>query len=574
MNTTNLSLEENLRRLKTQYATQLPGKITAIMDDWKKIKETWREGTWGKATWEQETLTLLHRNIHSLIGSSGTFGFTALSLQARALETALKPFIKAPPKDENLSDIYQLIEDKLQGLLDLTVEITGEIPELISIVEKEKKDAHSDFIDITSSKDISSFFDSTVIYYLDSDLNASTSLIENLTAYGFTIEHFTEPMGLLEKIREVTPSLVMLNLFLSDYSEAWIFNLSKQLSEKNIKVFILSEKNDFDYRLSAVRASANSYIVKPVDVPALVNSIRSELNINTARPPYILLVDDQPSILDYYSNVLAASGMKVDVSDNPLDVLDRMEKYRPDLIVLDINMPVVRGPELAAVIRQFPEYHSIPILFFSSDMQSEQKTELLEIGSDDLLQKGMPIAELVGQIKSRVERAKILSSFMYEDSLTGLLNHAQIQLAAEKHFMTAKRHKRKACIVMIDLDNFKSVNDTWGHQTGDKVIKAFSQLCQQRLRFSDIIGRYGGEEFMLVLPETDISDAGNLINELRKAFYNLEFIEREVSFRVSFSTGIAESTHCESVTDQIRKADEALYRAKNGGKNKVCLHVN
>lgn len=566
MNTTNLSLEENLKRLKTQYATQLPDKITAIIDDWKKIKETWRE-----RTWEQETLTLLHRNIHSLIGSSGTFGFTALSLQARALETALKPFIKAPPEDTNLT-ICQLIEEKLQGLLDLTVEITGEIPELISIGEKENA-ANNNFIDITNSKDLSSFFDSTVIYYLDGDINASSTLIENLTAYGFTIEHFMEPMSLLEKIREVTPSLAILNLFLPNYSEAWIFNLSKQLSEKNIKVFILSEKNDFDYRLSAVRASANSYIVKPVDVPALVNSIRSELNINTARPPYILLVDDQPSILDYYSNVLAASGMKVDISDNPLDVLDRMEKHRPDLIVLDINMPVVRGPELAAVIRQFPEYHSIPILFFSSDTQSEQKTELLEIGSDDLLQKGMPIAELVRQIKSRVERAKILSSFMYEDSLTGLLNHAQIQLAAEKHFLTSKRHKRKTCIVMIDLDNFKSVNDTWGHQTGDKVIKAFSQLCQQRLRFSDIIGRYGGEEFMLVLPETDISDAGNLINELRKAFYNIEFTEKEVSFRVSFSTGIAESTHCESVTDQIQKADEALYRAKNSGKNKVCLHL-
>lgn len=561
MSSTTPSFEENLQRLKAQYASLLPEKIMLIIDDWKKIKEQK----------DQETITLLHRNVHSLIGTSGTFGFTQLSTQARELETLLKPFTLAEDSTQVANEI-QPIEEKLEGLLKLTQEITGERPELVSAFEKEK--SKQDFIDITHSNDISSFPDSTVIYYLGGDVNNSSTLIESLTAYGFSIEHFNEPMSMMEKIRSTSPSLVMLDLFVPDYSEPWVFNLSKQLSEKNIKVFILSEKNDFDYRLSAVRACATSYILKPVDIPVLVNSIRSELNINPIRPPYILLVDDQSSILDYYSYVLAASGMKVDTSNNPLDVLDRIEKQRPDLIVLDINMPVVRGPELAAVIRQFSEYQSIPILFFSGDTPSEQKTELLEIGSDDLLQKGMPIAELVRQIKTRVERAKILSSFMYEDSLTGLLNHAQIQLAAEKHFSTAKRYKRKTSLVMVDLDNFKSVNDTWGHQTGDKVIKAFAQLCQQRLRISDIVGRYGGEEFMLVLPETSISDAGNLLNELRKAFYNLEFIENETAFRVSFSTGIAESTTCESVTEQIQKADEALYRAKKTGKNKVCLHAN
>jgi diguanylate cyclase (GGDEF)-like protein len=561
MSTANSSFEENLKRLKAQYASQLPEKLTTIVDDWKKIK----------TQKDQEVITLLHRNVHSLIGTSGTFGFTQLSAQARTLETLLKPFTHA---DDNaqLADEIKSIEEQLQNLLNLAQEITGEIPALTSAFEKEIP--QQGFVDITHSHGTNSFPDSTIIYYLDGDIHNSSSLIENLTAYGFIIEHFVEPMGMMEKIRHNPPSLVMLDLFVPDYSEPWVFNLSKQLSEKNIKVFILSEKNDFDYRLSAVRACATSYVLKPVDVPVLVNTIRSELNINPVRPPYILLVDDQSSILDYYSYVLTASGMKVDTSNNPLDVLDRMEKQRPDLIVLDINMPVVRGPELAAVIRQFSEYQSIPILFFSGDTQSEQKTELLEIGSDDLLQKGMPIAELVRQIKSRVERAKILSSFMYEDSLTGLLNHAQIQLAAEKHFSMAKRYKRKTCIAMLDLDNFKSINDTWGHQTGDKVIKAFAQLCQQRLRISDIIGRYGGEEFMLVLPETSIADAGNVINELRKAFYNLEFIENEQTFRVSFSTGIAESTFSESVTEQIQKADEALYQAKKTGKNKVCVQAN
>ena len=237
-------------------------------------------------------------------------------------------------------------------------------------------------------------------------------------------------------------------------------------------------------------------------------------------------------------------------------------------------MPIVKGDELAAVIRQYPEYQSIPILFFSGDAHMDQKTQLLEIGSDDLLQKGMPLSELVSQIKSRVERAKILSSFMYEDSLTGLLNHGQIQLAAERTFAITRRHKRTCSFVMMDLDNFKAINDTWGHQTGDKVIKAFSQLLQQRLRPSDYTGRYGGEEFMLVLPETSLEDAGNLANELRKSFAQIDFIEGSQKFNVTFSAGVADNSHCQSASDQIRKTDNALYKAKTSGKNKVCMNLH
>ena len=163
---------------------------------------------------------------------------------------------------------------------------------------------------------------------------------------------------------------------------------------------------------------------------------------------------------------------------------------------------------------------------------------------------------------------------MYEDSLTGLLNHAQIQLAAERCFSLSKRHKRTCSFVMIDLDNFKAINDTWGHQTGDKVIKAFSQLLKQRLRPQDYMGRYGGEEFMLVLSETSLQDAGTLANELRKTFHQIEFFEDNEKFNVSFSAGVADNIQCLSASEQIRKSDNALYKAKTSGKNKVCMNLH
>jgi diguanylate cyclase (GGDEF)-like protein len=225
------------------------------------------------------------------------------------------------------------------------------------------------------------------------------------------------------------------------------------------------------------------------------------------------------------------------------------------------------------VIRQQEQYQSIPILFLSANAHPDKKTDLLEIGSDDLLSKDMAPEELVRHVKSRVDRSKILTAMMYQDSLTGLLNHAQIQLAAERVFLQAKRKKNTFAIAMIDIDKFKLVNDTYGHLSGDRVIKALAQLLQQRLRVTDYIGRFGGEEFLLIMPDIILSDAENLINRLRKSFSLIDFKDQGVSFNVTFSAGIAVNANLNTFMEQIKMADEALYKAKKEGRNRVCASV-
>ncbi len=553
MSASSINFEDHLKKLKNQYLIQLPEKINAIKDDWSILKKEWKH----------EYITQLHRNVHNLIGTSGTFGLSNLSTMAREIETLLKPFMHESIQQMNNVESKQNIEQKIIALT--------------TIIEGIQTEANNESTSKPSLIADENYFqknktENNLIFYLDDDVLYAEKMTENLNAYGLSVINFRDADSMLEKTREQLPLLVILSLSISDYSDSLILNLSRQLADIRIKTFIISNKNDFDCRLAAVRAGASAFILKSIEAPVLVNMIKSELNLLSVRPPNVLFVDDQESILNYYSNILAAAGMKVDISNNPLDVLERMEKSRPDILVLDINMPIVKGNELAAVIRQFPEYQSIPILFLSAE--EDNKTLLLEIGSDDLLQKGMPVAELVRQIRSRVERARLLSSFMFEDSLTGLLNHAQIQLAAEKNIALANRHRRHCSIVMIDLDNFKSINDTWGHQAGDKVIKAMSQLLKQRLRISDLMGRYGGEEFMLVLPDTDVNNAGNLINELRKSFEAIQFNEKEHKFKVTFSAGISQNSHDQSAKEMIRRADEALYRAKSNGKNKVCMSYN
>jgi len=552
------SFELHLEKLKKDYADQLPGKLSSIEADWQTLC----------GQWAPERILVLHRNVHSLIGTSGTFGFTSLSTSARELEIILKPLLDI--KDPAYIPDQQLCDD-----------VDHQIQKLFRILNPHKKADHNQrdralgnlAQQLSDARQSGTVAQDILIFYLDDELAAPEMLIQNLISYGFKSKHFRTMPLLLDAIHKRKPSLVILDLMMPDISQEKIFTIARSIVDMGIKVFILSGHDDFHSRLASVRAGVQAYILKPADVPSLVGNIRNVLNLNIDKPAHILIVDDQEAVANFYAHIFQEVGMRVTIENNPLNALQLMETHIPDLLLLDLNMPDCSGDELAAVIRQYEQYQSIPILFLSADAAPERKTSLLEVGSDDLLSKGMPPTELVRQVKSRVERAKILTSMMYQDSLTGLLNHAQIQLAAERVFSQCQRNQGKFTIAMIDIDRFKSINDNYGHLTGDRVIKALAQLLEQRLRGTDYLGRFGGEEFMLVMPDINVQDAGKLINNLRKAFNAINFKEEELTFNVSFSAGIADNHSMKTFMEQIKMADEALYRAKHRGRNLVCASM-
>ena len=552
------NFELHLDKLKGDYKTQLPEKIGAIASEWRALL----------VNWQPEHMVKIHRNVHSLIGTSGTFGFGDISKTARALEELFKPLL------EQHADDYK-VDSKLIEAAD---KIIAELFAFINAPSPNSLTQESDYSDL--KKHLAQPLESgtvahdILIYYLDNDVIAPELLVQNLMSYGFKSKHFRTMDVLLGAIQHKKPSLIIIDLMMPDVDLENIFELAHNFVEIGIKVFIFSGKDNFISRLHSVRAGIHSYVTKPADIPSLVGLIRNHLNLNINKPTHILIVDDQVSVAEFYAAILEQAGMKVTIETDPCEVLAAMQAYIPDLLLLDLNMPVVNGDELAAVIRQQEKYQNIPILFLSGNAHPDKKTDLLEIGSDDLLSKGMAPEELVRHVKSRVDRAKILTAMMYQDSLTGLLNHAQIQLAAERVFLQAQRKHTLFTIAMIDIDKFKHVNDTYGHLNGDRVIKALAQLLQQRLRVTDYIGRFGGEEFLLIMPDINISDADNLINSLRKSFSLIDFKDQGVSFNVTFSAGIAVNRDLNTFMEQIKIADEQLYKAKKRGRNLVCSSLS
>ena len=350
------------------------------------------------------------------------------------------------------------------------------------------------------------------------------------------------PLSTLEKIQNKFPELIPTIVFSKEFS------VEQHLEAINYGCFHLTQ----DYNLSS--------LVEKID----------ELSLDNNPEPFkVLIIEDSESMSVYYSSLLEGKGMCTATTCNPLEALEKINTFSPDLILTDMYMPECSGLELVKIIRQRETYLSIPIIFLSSESDIEIQISTMAYGIDDFLNKKISSEHLVKIISARIERSRKLRSLMHKDSLTGLLNHSTLLTRLDAEISRAQRTSTYLVYAMIDIDHFKSVNDTYGHSVGDTVIKSLSRLLQQRLRKSDIIGRYGGEEFAVIMPDTSLDAAYDVIEKLRSSFASVNQMSDKGDFNVTFSCGLSSSIDFHSSLDICDEADKALYVAKESGRNQT-----
>ena len=239
------------------------------------------------------------------------------------------------------------------------------------------------------------------------------------------------------------------------------------------------------------------------------------------------------------------------------------------MILLDMYMPDYSGMELAQIIRQMEQFLSIPIVFLSAETDKDKQLEALGIGGDDFLTKPIQPAHLVSSVTTRIERYRKMRTLMIHDGLTGLLNHSTTKERLSQEFERARRQNESLAFAMLDMDHFKLVNDTYGHTSGDRVLKSLAHMLRQRLRGSDTIGRFGGEEFAVIFPDTDEKRALGVMRELGEAFAKIHHYVGGQEFTVTFSCGVAAYPDFDGIDALNEAADSALYAAKAAGRNQV-----
>jgi two-component system cell cycle response regulator len=302
----------------------------------------------------------------------------------------------------------------------------------------------------------------------------------------------------------------------------------------------------------------------------------------------ILIVDDHEDNVELLRARLESWGFETLSAKDGAEALSTIESSLPDLVLLDIMMPKIDGIEVARRVKNNPDLPFIPIIMQTALDSTENKVEGLEAGADDYITKPIDFPELKARVNSmlRIKRLQEeieererelmeanerLRHMSQTDALTGLENRRHIETRLEEMFEHAKRLAEPFSCVMVDLDKFKSVNDEYGHQAGDAVLKQLAKILKQEVREIDHAGRYGGEEFILLLTGTVLDAAVTFAERCRKAIEDHTFTFDGGTLKRTASFGVAGWPHpkvknCDSL---VKAADEALYVAKETGRNRV-----
>lgn len=554
--------QKELQRLQGLFKGSLAERFQKLDEAWSKTLDSN-----SIPPFENENLKEIHLIVHTIAGSSGTFSMPVLSSSARSCELYLK-------------NIFQQKE--------LPVLTVIQIENLNKHINTIKKAAHDELFNkhidhaprgVQNRLNANMPINNNRILLIEDDTRLAHFLSVQFKNFGYETQIVTEIIDLEGKIKEFNPSVLVVDITLQDNNMAgveMVNALAKGETGRSPKVpvMFISSRTDLEARLAVVRAApGSSYFSKPLNISAVIDKV-SELTTDSSEDDYsVLVVDDDEQLAEWISLVLN----KINVSSTVLheidNLLNKLSEKRPDLIILDYHLPDCTGVELANVIRQHPNYIGIPILFLSTDSTEITQLDAMIHGGDDFVSKPVKEQVLLDLVLSKVMRSRVLNKQMMCDGLTGLYNHTYIESILETEVQRVLRQELPSdlCFVMIDIDYFKSVNDEYGHVTGDTVLRVLSHLLKNRLRASDFVGRYGGEEFVVIMPETRKEQAYSVIESIRKAFAEIEHRKKDLEFKVTFSAGIACLTEHASVVQLTAQADIAMYRAKELGRNQVVI---
>ncbi|MDF2724663.1 MAG: Signal transduction diguanylate cyclase domain [Paenibacillus sp.] len=286
----------------------------------------------------------------------------------------------------------------------------------------------------------------------------------------------------------------------------------------------------------------------------------------------ILIVDDDATMLMYLKEHLEQHGWMVIATTDPNKAIRYFHDMKPDCLIVDIQMPGKNGFEVMEVLKDKLQHHLIPSVMISIRGDKQTRLRSFRLGADDFLSKPIDTEELIARIERSLERRRLLDGLLLMDELTGAFNRKYLATVFERNVLELQRKSEPFSLSMIDLDHFKKVNDTYGHIVGDQVLSGFASFVKQRGRASDVLIRFGGEEFVLVLPGTRGAQAKEVIARLLDEFAKQPFHSGATTFHVTFSAGAIEVADPEMPMQQVLNlADAALYKAKEAGRRRVEL---
>jgi len=442
------------------------------------------------------------------------------------------------------------------------------------------------------------------------DILSNVKLLEaKLTAEYFEVVTGFNGMEAIAKTEECNPDIILLDVMMPgmDGFEACrrIKSNPKTAHVPIVMVTALDQPSD---RVAGLEAGADDFLTKPVEDAALFARVRSlvrlkmmtdelrmrestgqsmglldpaETLIENVPPGRILVIEDRPESVAWFSNALTP-GNEMAAVDTFEEALVRVKGGDYDLIIVSLGMRGFDGLRLCSQLRSLPEGRNVPILVVVSEGERRKLTQALEMGVNDYLTRPVDRNELIARVRTQLRKKRYADRLRHNvqlslemaitDQLTGLHNRRYMERHLSNLISNAGKTGKPLAFLILDIDYFKSVNDTHGHDIGDEVLREFSARIGANVRGIDLACRYGGEEFVVVMPDTDISFAYTVAERLRRSVETTAFeISRDPKrLNITISIGIASSEGESDTADALlHRADQALYRAKRDGRNRV-----
>ena len=305
----------------------------------------------------------------------------------------------------------------------------------------------------------------------------------------------------------------------------------------------------------------------------------------------ILVVDDLPDNVEILRARLTSRGFEIATAANGEEALAAVHGDPPHLILCDVMMPGIDGYEVSRRVKHDTAQGKlpfIPIILVTALSQTEDIVQGLNVGADDYIAKPYNFQELEARVRAMLRIKKLqdeldqknrelevvnkkLRKLSITDGLTELFNHRHVHQLLRDEFERSGRSGEPVAVAMLDLDRFKSINDTYGHPTGDVILYETARILRDTAREIDMVGRYGGEEFIAILPNTDEEEAGRFAERVRAAVEAHVYRDEANEIRMTVSAGVASfpAPETDSPEALLKRADEALYEAKESGRNRV-----
>jgi len=527
-------LNDALAELRREYLFDAPARLAEL----RKDVAAFRAG-------ESDAVLSLTRRFHRLSGSGGSYGFPEISEIARSGERWLKTETPAPG---------EVAAARLEGIVDRLVAAFDAAARELGLPTRGPAVTEFGWRALIIGPD----------YALRKEVQGA------LTNTGFLVRTDTgagEPREL--KLSERPDLLVVIDDQggPDPFAAATAWSGAGPVRPRSI---VLVTRADTIDRVRALAAGIDTIMPAErvvVDLPTFGKTLA---RIGSP-PPRVLLVEHDQGQAEMLSHWLEQANAKVTHCPDGASAREAMIRETPDLILTDTRLPGIDGLSLARLVRQDPRFSLTPIVFLTHHETVADQIEALSAGADHFLIEPVDRELLTHLVINRAERGRRLREMVHRDGLTGLLNHATLMAELEHAVEYARRHGESFAFLMIDVDHFKRVNDRYGHLAGDQVLLHVARVFQTTARASDLIGRYGGEEFGLILRRTDRSGAGVLATKLRTALSEQPAVVgtgETIPIRVCI--GIAAYPDDAATAGELAQlADGALYRAKAAGRDRV-----